>query len=650
MILLEDMRKSLLGLLTCFCFFIGFSQEEDSLEIAQSKKNLQFELNNNEVSDIDKVDILHDLGELYYAEENDSAYHYLKSALNLSRLRNDSLRIAKSYVQLALVGIYIDDYDTALTYIDSTHTYAQKTDPRHFANLGWAYSIEGIVYNNYEKMDLALENILLANSFLEKAEKDEETHEYLMENYNDLSVVYYNIESYETAAKYAYTALEKAKEAESNYYIGDNHNMLGIIFNSQGEYELAEKHLDSANMVFENIDNEGGLMNVASNRGFLYRSRGMHQKAKEELKKSLELSKELEDTYAIIEAYTDLVYVHNATLELNKSRAYLDSAKMYTSEWVIPNFEPSIALLESKILEKENNISGGIAVLQKALESEELKKFRQSELDVYSGLFNLFKKIGDYESGLQYYEKFTALKDTLQQKIQNDRLNVLRVEQNYNQVVAELDNTETRLQLANSEKKSIKTRQLFTVGIAIMLILFAVFLFFRERKLNVTRRAALKSKQEVLKLKKAALDTEMRFKNKQITEFAIHISEKNELLEKIKSKLRGIKVTNETYREMVNDALHFINSDIEQNKEKVQLYQTIDETTDSFGAKIEQLYPNLSAKEKKVAIMLRLGQTSKQIGVQLNISPASVDNYRYNLRKKMDIPKGQSLKAFIQNL
>ena len=67
-------------------------------------------------------------------------------------------------------------------------------------------------------------------------------------------------------------------------------------------------------------------------------------------------------------------------------------------------------------------------------------------------------------------------------------------------------------------------------------------------------------------------------------------------------------------------------------------------------AKIDQLYQNLSDKEKKVATMLRLGQTSKQIALQLNISAASVDNYRYTLRKKMNIPKGKSLKMFIQNI
>ncbi len=101
---------------------------------------------------------------------------------------------------------------------------------------------------------------------------------------------------------------------------------------------------------------------------------------------------------------------------------------------------------------------------------------------------------------------------------------------------------------------------------------------------------------------------------------------------------------------MLNDTLHFINNDIENDKEKIQLYKDVSQTNDSFGSKLDTKFSDLNDKEKKVATMLRLGQTSKQIALQLGITAASVDNYRYNLRKKMNVPKGKSLKTFIQNI
>ncbi len=648
--LLESMRKLVLLLFFISYGFIGYAQSADSLELAQTKKTLLRKLDNKDLSPDNRIKDLHELGKLYFGEENDSAYYYLNSALGLAKLANDSLQITKSYVSLSLVGIYTDDYDSALPYIDSTLIYAQKENPEYYSSLGWVYSIEGMVFNNYEKMDLAFEKILLANRYLEKAPENEESHEYLTDNYNDLSIIYFNIDNYANAEKYAKVALQKAKEIESAYYMAQNYNMLGTIYNAKDEYGLAERYLDSASTKYEEADDEEGKISITSDLGYLYRNQGLPTQARRQFLNSLSLSKVLDDPYTMVNSYLDLANSYLETNELNRSKAYLDSAQQSVITMSIPSYEGYMAILRAQIYEKENNIEAGITELKEVLEKTETNSFQQSKADMYGVVSRLYKEKGDYRNSLAYFERYSELRDTLQRTLQNEKLNILRVEQNYNQLVSELEQTESSLKLANIEKQQITTRNYLMIGIALLTILFSVFIFFRQRKLNRARRAILNSNQEVLKLKKEALDTEMRFKNKQITEFAIHISEKNELLEKIKSKLKGIKVTNDTYKEMVHEALHFINGDIEQNKEKVQLYQHIDETTDSFGAKIDQLYPNLSAKEKKVAIMLRLGQTSKQIGLQLNISPASVDNYRYNLRKKMEIPKGQSLKSFVQNL
>ena len=93
-----------------------------------------------------------------------------------------------------------------------------------------------------------------------------------------------------------------------------------------------------------------------------------------------------------------------------------------------------------------------------------------------------------------------------------------------------------------------------------------------------------------------------------------------------------------------------INDDINQNKERIQLYSKVNENNDDFEAKINENFDDLTEKERKVATMVRIGKTSKQIAIQLNISVASVDNYRYAIRKKMKVPKGKSLGAFIKNI
>ena len=75
-----------------------------------------------------------------------------------------------------------------------------------------------------------------------------------------------------------------------------------------------------------------------------------------------------------------------------------------------------------------------------------------------------------------------------------------------------------------------------------------------------------------------------------------------------------------------------------------------DNTKDDFHHKLRKLYPELSEKEKRVATLVRLDLSSKQIGIKLNITKASVNNYRYSLRKKMNIPKEVFLYDFIKKV
>lgn len=641
--------------LTYFFFFViitcAFGQEKyEVTELDQDKAEIKAAIQNRDLAQIDRIDKLHELAELYYGESKDSAHYYLNSALQLSKLRNDSLKITQTYIKLGLAEVYTDTHEDALAYIDSSYQYANVKDARFFIDLGEAYSIEGIVYNNYEQMDVAFEKILQANRYLSKSQSTERTDELFIENYGDLAIIYFNIEEYENAIKNASKAIQLATDAGIDYNIADNYNMLGSIYQAKEDFSLAQSYLDSAAVAFKAVKSDEGLIAVANERGQVYEKLKKYALAQTEFQQALTLSKEVDDLYLLTTNYLDLGHIYASQGDFDMAKKYVDSSLQYSEKLGIPIFSGEIALLRTQILSKEGNIPGAIDVLRQNVGYLESQNLQESKLEAYAALYRLYKSSNDLPNSLTYYERYSQLRDSLREKLQNSKLNVLRVEHNYNQLVSTLENTETQLALANEAKRRVALRNTFLVIGGLLVLLFAIFMFLREKKLNSARRMALESKQEVLKLKQEALDNEVTFKNKQITNFAIHISEKNELLEKIKIKLKKIKVTNDTYKEMVNDTLHFINNDIEQNKEKIQLYQNVNETNDSFGAKIDNLYSNLSDKEKKVAIMLRLGQTSKQIALQLNISAASVDNYRYSLRKKMEIPKGQSLKVFIQNL
>jgi len=639
-------------LLTLFIFVtpsLSWSQEETDLTSAESILVLKTELNSENLGTKERIEKLHEIGQLYF-DQPDSTVYFLNKALILSKVINDSVLISDTFLNLSLVDLFNDDYSNTLKYTDSAIQYLSKQNEKHFLNLGVANTLEGIVYNNNERMDLAFEKILEANQFLSKAEVNETSQSYLIQNYSNLALIYFNIEDFENTVKNAKRALERAKQLESLQHVADIYGILASAYIKKEEYALAEVYLDSSAQVFREMDFLAGLIQVASDKGELFLQKKKYGNAKDEFNKALTMISGFNNPHISTSLFLDLSQAYFKNNEIGMAKRYLDSAEVISNEMETPLFSNRIVLARTQILKKEENYLEAISILRENVIYMQSENLRESQRDAYNQLYQLYKETGNSEKSFQYYEKYTMLKDSLKQELQNGKLNVLRVEHNYNQVVSDLKNSETQLKLASEAQKRIKHRNYFLIGLASLIILFSVFFFFRQRKLSAIRRAVLESKQEVLKVKKEALDNEVRFKNKQITEFAIHISEKNDLLEKIKLKLKNIKVTNDTYKGMVNDTMHFINNDIEQNKEKIQLYQQVNESNDSFRARVNEQYSNLSEKERKVATMLRLGQTSKQIALQLNISSASVDNYRYNLRKKMNIPKGESLKMFIQKI
>lgn len=66
-----------------------------------------------------------------------------------------------------------------------------------------------------------------------------------------------------------------------------------------------------------------------------------------------------------------------------------------------------------------------------------------------------------------------------------------------------------------------------------------------------------------------------------------------------------------------------------------------------FTINLLQAFPNLSPEEVKLCIFLRLNLNSKEIAAMTFRNSQSIDIGRYRLRKKLNLPKSESLQAFL---
>ena len=135
----------------------------------------------------------------------------------------------------------------------------------------------------------------------------------------------------------------------------------------------------------------------------------------------------------------------------------------------------------------------------------------------------------------------------------------------------------------------------------------------------------------------------------QVVNMALNIIAKNEILKSISRKLA--KLSSEPaivkhHHEIVQLRDEVLTAlQIDKERDTFELF--VEERNRDFYRRLDNRFPNLTNSERRLAALLRLDLSSKEIANLLNISTKSVEMNRYRLRKKIQIGKDVNLCEFI---
>ncbi len=146
------------------------------------------------------------------------------------------------------------------------------------------------------------------------------------------------------------------------------------------------------------------------------------------------------------------------------------------------------------------------------------------------------------------------------------------------------------------------------------------------------------------------LGKELKFRQNEMVTMAMSIIHKNQFLNDLKEEVAKIKSSvgdHETRQDLSKLSL-MITQDlsIDRDREKFQMH--INEQNSNFIHRISEAFPSMTENEKRLAVLLRLNLSSKEIASILNISPKSVEMNRYRLRKKLKVDPKMNLNDFIR--
>lgn len=163
-----------------------------------------------------------------------------------------------------------------------------------------------------------------------------------------------------------------------------------------------------------------------------------------------------------------------------------------------------------------------------------------------------------------------------------------------------------------------------------------------ENKKEIELRE-LESQRTLMRIKNEQLQSDIDSKNRELAISTMSLIKKNEFLNSIKDELNKEKDVPTGIKRVIR----IIDKNINNNDDWKFFEEAFNNADKDFLKKIKEKHPSLTPNDLRLCAYLRLNLSSKEIAPLFNISLKSVEVKRYRLRKKMDLPREESLTNYI---
>ncbi len=516
---------------------------------------------------------------------------------------------------------------------------------------------------------------------------------------NSLSQVSSN-ESPDKGVIYGMEALRLSEQL--NYPLGKA-NALNYIAENQfslGEFEKSVEYQLQALGVFEESDNKHGIVRSLNNLGLCFREIGNIDKAIEFHNKALQLSEEIGDRVGKAKALVSLGICNFAASSIDVTLSFFNKALDISLELENDELTSTIynnmgicyatmgehkkALnifsLSLELNTKAENKGASAAILNniarlyiylgdfdkaftaisKSYELGKELKAKAQLVNNYLIFYEYYKAKGDYKRALEYYIKYSDLKDEIIKVQSSERMANL-------QMLNELEKSDQDLRLLQKDYEVVQGRtKLYTVlfGASFLLLVFGVYIFvIRSRTANQSIELLEKEQQlaemklenqqkdyerlELLKIKQQHdYEDEIASKNRDLASLTMQMVQKNELLAKLNEQTQTLTYSANN-KETVKEVGRLIEQSLNLDKDWEDFTLHFDSVHPRFFERLLKQFPTLTQKELKQCAYIRINISVKEIANLLNITPKGVEKARSRIKAKLSLEKDEDLVSFI---
>lgn len=243
-------------------------------------------------------------------------------------------------------------------------------------------------------------------------------------------------------------------------------------------------------------------------------------------------------------------------------------------------------------------------------------------------LLQLFYKahlaLGNYKESTQFFEKYDALRDSL--NIEQTTINIekQRIEHDF----------KTREEINRLHDK--QNRLSLTVAILVLcVVLLILSLILIRYKNNLVKEKLLNN---LNKLRENELRLQIELKDKELASKVIAETRREEVYNSVLEDLKKIKL--KFGKEETRQALNSVLSKLESSSNKAiweEFELRFANVYESFYRNLQVKHPTLSHYDKRICALIKLNLSSKEIADITGVTVKAVENTRTRLRKKLTI-------------
>ncbi len=412
-------------------------------------------------------------------------------------------------------------------------------------------------------------------------------------SYNNLGLVYRSIGDLHKSFDYHSRSLKLTLD-HGLEDIGPVYLNIAIMYYEMHQNEKAIEYFDKANHAGKNNNNTLCIVKSLINKGNLLTDNKEFAEAITLFNEALAITADHDFHNERVKAMERSGFVHTLIKEKKAALGMYEEALELCKRYEIPNRVANIlihkAQLQFDLKNVENARTTALSGLKIAATSGEMKV----EAELYLLLAQCDKYDSKFEQAVAHYEKYTIVREQINRADEH-------------KLIAE---AHIRLEVEAALREHIH----------------------------------LKREKEILEQKLSA-------KNQELTAIALQLSKQNEVLGKVTTQLKETLLSpgNKNHAPVSTviseiECLRNSESDWEFFSSQFNVIHK------DFGSRLVDRFPDLSPKEVKVCLLMKLNLSTKDIANSLCLSNRTIEVHRYQIRKKIGLSQEENLQTFLMSL